>query len=235
MVWQKEPCPRCGEPKVVIAKFCRKCVTETSDKPVCPQCGGKKYYSSKLCRPCKDKQATYWHPCPDCGKTIQQGSTRCLDCYNTARQHRQPNCVDCGNPTKRYAATRAAKRCWACEMQRRRDRPKKPCSVDGCPRPHQAKGFCMVHYVQSYRPRPTGQFRGNRLRKILAFWPCQLCGYAGMPSDIHRLFPGAQGGLYTPGNMVALCVRCHREVHRGISHPPVAPTEEEIRATAPVD
>lgn len=230
-----KPCPRCGGPKAVVAKLCRNCHGETTNSPVCPSCGGKKSYDSKLCRKCQGAQGKSHKPCPGCGTRIQSAATQCRACYDKARAEKAAKylCVDCGQPTKQYASTRYAERCWPCEMQRRRERPKRPCSVDGCPRPHRAKGFCAVHYVQSYRPRPTGHFRGNRLRNILAYWPCQMCGYSDMPSDIHRLHPGSEGGKYTPGNMVALCVRCHREVHRGMKPAPPAPTEEEIRATMP--
>lgn len=233
MGWKTEPCPRCGGPKAIVAKLCRACHGETTNSPVCPTCGGKKSYDSKQCRGCQAADGRSHKPCPSCGKRIQSAATQCRECYDRGRTEKaaQYLCADCRKPTKQYASTRFAERCWPCEMKRRRVLPKKSCSVNGCPRPHRAKGFCSAHYQRSYRPRPTGQFRGNRLKNILAYWPCQICGYDRMPSDIHRLTPGAEGGTYIPGNIVALCVRCHREVHRGVTLPPAAPTEEEIRAT----
>lgn len=229
-----EPCPRCGGPKAIVAKLCRNCHGETTNSPICPSCGGKKSYDSKLCRKCQGAQGKSRKPCPGCGTRIQSAATQCRACYDKARAEKAAKylCADCGQPTKQYASTRYAERCMDCyRIYQAANRIQRPCSVDGCPRPHRAKGLCQVHYTKQYRPRPRGFFRGNRLKVILAYWPCQICGYSGMPSDIHRLIPGAEGGTYDVGNIVALCVRCHREVHRGLTPPPAAPTEEEIRAT----
>ena len=33
--------------------------------------------------------------------------------------------------------------------------------------------------------------------------------------DVHRLKPGAEGGEYVLGNVVAICANCHRKTHEG--------------------
>ena len=50
----------------------------------------------------------------------------------------------------------------------------------------------------------------------LAQGECRLCGEKD-PSvlDVHRIFPGAEGGRYTSSNTVCLCCKCHRKVHDG--------------------
>lgn len=231
MAWKKEPCPECGGPKSVISKMCRACLMQKSESPVCPSCGGRKTYSAKLCRSCQASEGRSFHPCIDCQARIQSSATRCRECYDKQRDLKRYYCADCGKPTKQYASTRYAERCRECDTKHRRYRDKKPCSVDGCLRIHQAKGFCMVHYQATYRKQSRGKGIGAIPRKLLALWPCQICGYARLSSAIHRLNPGAKGGAYVPGNMVALCANCHREVHAGVTAPPEAPDEAAILAT----
>lgn len=233
MGWKMEPCPRCGGSKAIVAKLCRKCHGETTNSPICPSCGGKKSYDSKLCRKCQGAQGKSRKPCPGCGTRIQSAATQCRACYDKARAEKAAKylCADCGQPTKQYASTRYAERCRDCDIKHRRYRPKKPCSVGGCLRPHQAKGFCVRHYQEHYRKVARGKGIGAIPFRLLALWPCQLCGYDRLRSAIHRLIPGAKGGQYVPGNMVALCSNCHREVHAGVAVAPSPPSETEILAT----
>lgn len=233
MGWKMEPCPRCGGSKAIVAKLCRKCHGETTNSPTCPSCGGKKSYDSKLCRACQAGQGKSHKPCPDCGKRIQSANTRCRECYDKTRELKHYFCIDCGVRTRRYSSTSHAERCGPCERKRRRiPRGDDRCLVPDCLQPHAAKGFCQGHYRAVFRPERTGS-RNTNLKRALSRWPCQICGYSRMVSDVHRLFPGASGGEYVPGNMVALCVRCHREIHRELTPAPSAPTEDEIRATMP--
>lgn len=181
----------------------------------------------RQCRPCRT--ASLFHGCIDCGKKVHQARQRCEACYRTFCESKKPKCVDCGQPTKQYASEYFAERCWDCEVKRRRSTPERKCSVEGCGRKHTALGLCRSHYFIQHQQRQLGNHRGGALSRMLALWPCQLCGYSKMKSNIHRLVPGSQGGKYHAGNMVALCVRCHAEVHRGLTLPPQPPTEIEIR------
>lgn len=204
------------------------------DYAPCPQCGGMKTRYAELCRSCSYETRTKsWGQCSDCSKRIRLPAIRCIACYDRNREATKPLCVDCGKPTKQYAHAYHAERCWPCDVIRRRSQPKRPCSINGCQRPHAAKGFCQNHYSAQYQPRPRGALRGGRAKLLLATWPCQLCGYSRMNSDVHRITPGSEGGRYTVGNMVSLCVRCHREVHRGLATAPIPPSEEEIRSYQP--
>jgi hypothetical protein len=179
----------------------------------------------KRCRPCRNE---FYGPnhCRDCGAEINRANERCRACYDKARGQK-PLCVDCGQPTKQYASEYFAQRCWPCENKRRRSQPVRICTVEGCERVHQAKGLCRNHYNQTLQRRraPSG-------RTVLINWlkdlPCQLCGYSKMKSEAARLVPG---GPYRPGNVMALCVRCHREVDAGLTPPPTPLTAEEITAS----
>lgn len=228
VAWKKDHCPRCGGAKSTVSKMCRACYGAATRSPVCPSCGGQKTYESKLCRACQGAALLTHHPCVDCGASIQRAATRCLACYTATRQANRPTCLGCGKVMRGYGGE-TPERCRPCNTQYRRSLPATPCSVDGCVRRYSAKGFCAVHYVKEFRPR-RDVYRGSMAKGYLAAWPCQICGYNRMHSDIHRLVSGKDGGAYSPGNMVALCPRCHREVHRGLADSPLAPSEEEIIA-----
>jgi len=200
-------------------------------KQVCPDCGGQMTHGSKRCRKCWAKQAPFaWKPCLTCDEKIRGASTRCRSCYDTDRIAARRYCAgECGAVLPDYGP----KRCWDCELKRRKERPERRCSVEGCLKKNDARGLCSSHYQQQYRPRRRGEHRGNTAKQLLSRWPCQLCCYDRLPCDVHRLIPGPQGGTYRPPNIVALCVRCHREVHRGIAVAPEPPTEADIRASHP--
>lgn len=45
---------------------------------------------------------------------------------------------------------------------------------------------------------------------------CKFCGETDYSVlDLHRVFPGSEGGEYTEQNTVVLCAVCHRKVHAG--------------------
>lgn len=189
----------------------------------CPTCGGPKTKGALVCRKCKHDKAPSWATCA-CGTRIRAAYQQCRPCYDKEREAVRPTCVDCGTPTKRYAHEYAAERCWPCEVRRRRDQPVHVCSVDGCEAVHMAKGFCRNHYRQEFQSRRRTR-AGGQLIQWLKTMPCQICGYARMKSEAARLTPG---GPYRPGNVMALCVRCHREVDADITPAVTPPTADEI-------
>jgi hypothetical protein len=196
-----ETCSRCGGPKTKGALFCKKCKTDTA--------------------------AAAWGACRSCGGRIRAAYEQCRSCYDKERIALRPTCVDCGQSTKQYAYDHFAQRCWTCEVKRRRSLGVQSCTVEDCVRVHMARGLCRNHYNQQHqRNRITRA--GGLLIQSLKEWPCQLCGYSMMKCEAARLVPG---GPYRPGNVMALCVRCHREVDAGLTPPPTPPTVEEIMAS----
>lgn len=162
-------------------------------------------------------------PCPSCGQLMRKAADLCRSCYNSRRKEtaigQHDSCVDCGKPTGDRA--HRAKRCWECWLKTRRSRPPKICSIPGCSKRSRARGLCVNHYADDSMARnPKTGLRLPRdwgVRAFLRHRPCQLCGYNRLPSHCHRLVP-LNG--YTWGNVVALCARCHEEVHRGLTAPP---------------
>lgn len=170
----------------------------------CPLCGGTKTKGALACRKCKSDRAASFINCGGCGARIRANYSLCRACYEASRAAVRPLCVDCGKPTKQYAHEYYAQRCWDCEVKRRRG--------------------------EGPGAREAGQGRGNILKRLLAKFPCQICGYDRMPSEIHRPIPRGKGGMYTAGNMVAVCPRCHTEIERGLTPCPAPMTEEQIRS-----
>ena len=163
--------------------------------------------------------------CPDCGNLCDRRSKRCQDCAKQARKvnavGQHDRCMDCGTLTGDNA--HRAKRCWECWLKVKRSRPKRLCSVPSCSKVHRAKGFCSDHYAGTRMARDTNTgepLPWNRsARAFAASLPCQVCGYNRMRSHIHRL-ERLKG--YTWGNVMALCARCHDEIHSGLTPPPPA-------------
>ena len=162
--------------------------------------------------------------CPDCGQLCDRRSERCQDC---AKQTRKVNaigqhdrCINCGQLTGDRG--HRAKRCRECWVRYRDTRPQRPCTVEGCPQPHRAKGYCIDHYQKFVQTPLNRTGEGRHFLRAIRARPCQLCGYCLMPSHTHRLVSGAEGGIYEAGNVVGLCARCHEEVHRGLTQPPSA-------------
>jgi 5-methylcytosine-specific restriction endonuclease McrA len=56
--------------------------------------------------------------------------------------------------------------------------PQRTCGVDGCPKPHRARGLCVTHYNRQY-PAP-----GERHRKLAV--PCAWCGAECMKATTQR-------------------------------------------------
>lgn len=163
--------------------------------------------------------------CSKCGARKRKPSKQCGPCWRASRREstRGSNfrCIDCGGELG-DKGHRAA-RCWDCHLKRIHTRIPPPCSVEGCQRPHRAKGYCIKHYqgrIAGPKARRGTPGLNASFHSYARLRPCQLCGYSKIHSHAHRLLPGKDGGGYTEGNVVALCARCHEEVHRGITEPP---------------
>lgn len=156
--------------------------------------------------------------CAGCGRPVSRGTTRyCMACFHKSliRLH---TCKDCG---KQFRSREAGagnptwERCRPCYDTRHRNRPKRPCSIPGCPYPHRAKGYCWNHYKRYCVPKkPRGKGIGAGSRRWVAQQPCAVCAYSRLKSHVHKV--DASLG-YTEGNRVPLCARCHEEIHRGIT------------------
>lgn len=163
------------------------------------------------------RQARATKGCMDCGRLILPEYTRCQSCQRTSDRSRF--CRDCGTRIS-HRAKRGSQRCWPCFNKERQATAVKGCSIEGCERPHTAKGMCRTHYRTVWRKRYPRRGTQWNLRHWVGSQPCQLCGYSRLRSHVHRLIEGRNGGQYVIGNMVALCARCHEEVGRGLTPPP---------------
>lgn len=164
--------------------------------------------------------------CPKCGAPKRKPSKQCGACWRTSRRKNMRGlkfrCIDCSG--RLGDKGHRAERCWACHLKRIQSRKPTPCSVEGCQRPHRAKSYCSKHYqgrIAGPKARTGTPGLNASFHSYTRLQPCQLCDYSAMNSHAHRLIPGKQGGGYTEGNVVALCARCHEEVHRGLAASPV--------------
>ena len=183
---------------------------------VCRSCGTATAPGFDRCRACYGRARI--NPaasmiCPKCSGKKSRYSATCLTCRNLGRVVIKI-CSDCGaNLPKQSRSGRCMKCAMAQRTIRMHGRPApESCTVVGCTRPFFALGVCHQHYINLRR---AGNLRSiaNRVRAL----PCGLCGYHKLPSNAHRL-DGLVGYIY--GNMVPLCLNCHREVHAGIATPP---------------
>lgn len=167
--------------------------------------------------------------CVSCGGPVKRpDAKRCRACYFAERSINQ-NCVDCGVKLEGGTHEKRRTRCWDCWSAFRKASVPEQCSREGCTQRHYAKGLCHSHYQVGHRRRWDDQVAQPKAHQWVKEQPCQLCGYARMLSHVHRPIPGARGGKYVAGNMVALCARCHEEVHKGLSEcPPPVQIPEEI-------
>ena len=95
------------------------------------------------------------------------------------------------------------------------------CSVVGCGRKHDAKGFCSLHYRRANPGKVLEWNHSRRARKIgtmaepiPAWWlevlrrdPCSYCG--GNGGEIDHVVPLKNGGTHTIGNLVGACRPCN--------------------------
>ena len=200
-------CTMCGRTIRTGGTLCRPCYTR-KPVPTCTQCGSSvSNRRTKLCRSCWAMRDGGPPHCQECGQRLRRtGARLCWSCW-AKRGH--PLCEDCGATLP--GAGRSRKRCWSCWMKYRKSRERRVCSFPGCNRPHQAKGFCIGHYLRERR-RVEAPRVDRPARALVGLSPCQLCGFNEITSHVHRIV--AQGP-YTLGNMVALCATCHELVHRG--------------------
>lgn len=232
-------CSKCGTPITSHGKgtqVCRACYQV--EPKACATCGRElpRYARGTKCRDCWKARGpdgprgprpghtvTPNRTCERCGspisKTSRPEALLCIKCYLHRMGHKGfRTCVDCGNTLNRGSK---GTRCWSCHLARKRAQAgQKRCNFPGCERPYRAKGFCLVHYQDARRgAQLLGTTSPQTLklqRRDLNAAPCQVCGYDRVPSHLHRIIPGAQGGKYVIGNVVAVCARCHEEIHRGL-------------------
>ena len=179
-------------------------------------------FGVKTCQQCR--HARGYHPCAVCGEPVKKRYRACRKCYDNARNKPRRQCAGCNKPVLEPVN----QWCRPCYEQHRRDRPPRLCTRDGCNRKHTAKGLCNTHYILTYAKNRNGTSPNTRLKYRLGNWPCQVCGYGKMRSHVHRIIPK---GIYHPPNIVAVCVRCHAEIHRGLTPCPEPPTEDQIRTS----
>lgn len=196
-------------------QICRACFRVQSRN--CRTCGKQLPLYGKAtlqCRECwKNRGRQPVRVCISCGKPMNRYTNPLLDRCKECRAPQPKVCVDCGKLLTRHSQS---PRCWDCHTERRQVvASQKVCTIEGCTNKHMAKGLCAIHYE---RMRVTKSRGGKHIDSVSRIWvaqqPCQLCGYARMRSHVHRVI--AQGD-YVLGNMIALCARCHDEVHRGLT------------------
>ena len=215
-------CTQCG--KILTSHKagtlrCMECVT-VGIVP-CATCGKPlpKYTKATQCRDCwKARGAQPQRLCEKCGEPMNRYTLATQTMCRTCRTAPIPMCLTCGKPLNRGSKSNY---CWECYTESRtKVTEKKLCSFKGCENPHAAKGLCAMHYELSRRKETRqGQHIDGSARTWVAQQPCQVCGYDRMRSHVHRII--AQGN-YVLGNMVAVCARCHDEIHRGLTPCPEA-------------
>lgn len=187
----------------VPAKFCKTC-----RGPLDP------HTRAIQCRACwKARGAQPLRFCASCSKPLTRYTSPEIDKCRTCRIAPPRACVDCGKPLSMRNVK--SPRCWECHTERRQgSAAQKSCTIERCTNKHVAKGLCAIHYERMRLTKSRkGKHIDTRSRVWVAQQPCQICGYARLRSHVHR--PIAQGD-YVVGNMVALCSRCHNEVHFGL-------------------
>lgn len=168
------------------------------------------------------------HPqnCVVCGgQKARRDASRCRPCYDAGR-NLNAACIDCGVAISGGGGEQKRERCWGCWSAFRKANTPTECSEEGCDKPPYAKGICRSHYQVGRRRNFWGDtVADSDAHAWVKQQPCQVCHYSRMPSHVHR--PTAKGP-YIVGNMVAVCVRCHEEIHRGITPcpPAIVPPED---------
>ena len=102
-----------------------------------------------------------------CGTPIRNVSEQCWRCYNETRNLRR--CLDCGGKLSNRG--KRTLRCQSCWIAYRTARPKKKCSVEGCPHPHKAKGYCIDHYQKFLQTPLNRAGEGRQLMNIVRAKP----------------------------------------------------------------
>ena len=82
------------------------------------------------------------------------------------------------------------------------------CTIQGCTRPHCAKGLCNTHYAAARRADPEVREKANRRARER---------YANDPeftdaADVHHVVPVSKGGSSDKANLVAACPSCNRRL-----------------------
>lgn len=210
-------CGKCGVELTshgTDTELCRNCFRV--QPKFCNTCGKElnRYTRSVQCRDCWSKRGgSPPRVCSSCGTSMKKYVNPIYDQCKACRALVIPHCIDCGKDLRKGSKS---PRCWSCHTERRISAAaEKQCTIEGCTNKHAAKGLCAIHYERMRVTRSRGgRHIDSRSRIWVAQQPCQVCGYNRMRSHVHRFIPQ---GDYTAGNMVALCARCHDEIHRELT------------------
>lgn len=86
-----------------------------------------------------------------------------------------------------------------------------PCPTPGCPELKPCPTHTPTPWAGSTRPGSTRRTRAIRAAVLRRDGHrCQRCGATGVPLEAAHITPDAEGGSYTPDNLRALCVPCHK-------------------------
>src|SRR3989304_1430546 len=145
----------------------------------CLDCSGQMDARSARCRVCfRGKLPT----CVDCGKQLgRDGQKQCRPCW--MKQHMaktsRPRCIDCGKSFSwmvgRPGARQRPKRCWECEVKRRR----RERIIVQQERQRAVRGDLRNAETKTNRHR---RWNAIPLRRLLSPLPCAVCAYEKLPS-----------------------------------------------------
>ena len=115
---------------------------------------------------------------------------------------------------------------FAIEVIRMPQKPKRPCSQQGCPN-LTAGRFCEEHakaesqrYEQydrdpAKRKRYGRSWQHIRARQLAAYPLCEQCSKKDKITparEVHHIKPLSQGGTNDPMNLMSLCTPCHSDI-----------------------
>lgn len=109
-------------------------------------------------------------------------------------------------------------------------RPKRPCSVPGCPNLTDRR-YCSEHekaerdkYNRYERDPNVNKTYGRAWKRIRDRHArehplCEMClkeGRLTPVEEVHHIIPISQGGAHERTNLMSLCQSCHTKIHMGI-------------------
>ena len=91
-------------------------------------------------------------------------------------------------------------------------------------KPGQSRRFCSTSCIAKNMHAEKGHTTTSTRKRVLERddYTCQRCGCevesghreSQQSAEAHHLIPSAAGGPDVAGNLVTLCLRCHKQVHR---------------------